>query len=239
MAEQTSGIDVIEAATITSRHVPACHLLSLSIDATQSLDLEKHPSSGTKAHGELSHVSDLPITPTESGDGRVATKYEVEHLLNVVDDILLSTWIACLVGICERFVWYGPTAPLQNYLPHTPGGEIPGALGLGQSTASNIVNALMISSMMLWSAVIEAIGASVLFTTSLPGALRAGAGLPGMVVAIVFLSVGSGAFKTTIVSFIADLYEETELRIKTLKSGEKVVTSRELTITYIYNAFYW
>jgi proton-dependent oligopeptide transporter, POT family len=82
-----------------------------------------------------------------------------------------------------------------------------------------------------------------------------------MVVAIVFLSVGSGAFKTTVVPFIgkqpipaansgptrnklltcpvADQYEETEFRIKTLKSGEKVVTSRELTITYIYNAFYW
>jgi proton-dependent oligopeptide transporter, POT family len=34
----------------------------------------------------------------------------------------------------------------ENYLQHAPGGEIPGALGLGQSTASNIVNALMISS---------------------------------------------------------------------------------------------
>jgi len=34
----------------------------------------------------------------------------------------------------------------ENYLQHAPGGEIPGALGLGQTTASNIVNALMISS---------------------------------------------------------------------------------------------
>jgi POT family proton-dependent oligopeptide transporter len=34
----------------------------------------------------------------------------------------------------------------ENFLQHAPGGEIPGALGLGQSTATNIVNALMISS---------------------------------------------------------------------------------------------
>ena len=34
----------------------------------------------------------------------------------------------------------------ENYLQHAPGGGIPGALGLGQAIASNIVNALMISS---------------------------------------------------------------------------------------------
>ncbi|KAI1085422.1 PTR2-domain-containing protein [Whalleya microplaca] len=223
----------------------------------QLRDPEKDSSSTTQAQGEQSHVSELPVGSTESDDGRVATEYEVEHLLHVVDNIPFRTWVACFVGVCERLVWYGATAPLQNYLQHAPGGKIPGALGLGQSAASNIVNALMISSYMtpipaavvadtlgryrtmFWSAVIEAIGASILFGTSLPGALRAGAGLPGMVVACVFLSVGSGAFKTTVVPFIADQYEETAFRVKTLKSGEKVVTSRELTITYIYNAFFW
>jgi proton-dependent oligopeptide transporter, POT family len=59
-------------------------------------------------------VSDLPVISTESDDGRVATEYEVEHLLHVVDDIPFRTWIACLVGICERFVWYGATAPLRE-----------------------------------------------------------------------------------------------------------------------------
>lgn len=38
---------------------------------------------------------------------------------------------------------------------------------------------------------------------------------------------------------VAEQYDETEYRIKTLKSGEDVVTSRELTITLIYNAYYW
>ncbi|KAH9997466.1 major facilitator superfamily domain-containing protein [Xylariaceae sp. FL0662B] len=223
----------------------------------QFLDREKHPSPIAEAQGEQPNVSQLSAAPIEADYGRIATEYEVEHLLHVVDDIPFHTWVACIATVCERFVWYGATAPLQNYLQHPPGGEVPGALGLGQSIASNIVNALMISSYitpipaavvadsfgryrtMLWSAVIEAIGATVLFGTSLPGALRIGAGLPGMVVAIVFLSIGSGAFKTTAVPFIADQYEETEFRVKTLKSGEKVVTSRELTITYIYNAFYW
>ncbi|MCJ1319970.1 hypothetical protein MMC15_005306 [Xylographa vitiligo] len=109
----------------------------------------------------------------------------------------------------------------ENYLQHALGGETPGAVGLGQSTASNIVSALIISSYItpipaaavadnglgryrttLWSAVIEAIGASALVGTPLLGAVHAGVGIPGMVVAIVFLSVGFGAFKTAVILFI-------------------------------------
>lgn len=52
------------------------------------------------------------------------------------------------------------------------------------------------------------------------------------------MSIGSGAFKSTVVPFIADQYDETVPRIKVLKNGEMVVTNRELTITYIYNNFY-
>ncbi|TVY93605.1 putative peptide transporter [Lachnellula willkommii] len=203
MAEQKSDIRV---ATTLSRQLSG---------------LEK------QVHGEQSTESGLDAT-TRSGDGRIATDYEFDHLLHVVDDIPFGTWIACLLACCERFVWYAITTPLQNYLQNATGGKIPGALGLGQSTASNIGNALMISSYMasipaaivadrygryrtmFWSAVIEAIGASILVGTSIPSSLRA-----------------------------ADQYEKTKFRVKILKSGEKVVTSRELTITYIYNAYYW
>ncbi|KAH7382945.1 POT family-domain-containing protein [Cadophora sp. MPI-SDFR-AT-0126] len=202
-------------------------------------------------------VSEAFRSPAQTSDRRIATASEVENLLHVVDDIPARTWAVCAIGICERFVWYGATAPLQNYLQHAPGGGIPGALGLGQAIASNIVNALMISSYVtpipaaviadnmlgryntvVLSAVVEAIGASVLLATSFPK-ISTTAGLPGVIVAIVFLSVGSGAFKTTVVPLIADQYEETNFRIKFLKSGEKVVTSRELTITYIFNVYYW
>ncbi|KAK6815452.1 hypothetical protein RU639_008716 [Aspergillus parasiticus] len=191
-------------------------------------------------------------------DGRVATEDEVRDLLHVVDKIPVRLWVACIAGILERFVWYGVTAPLQNYLQNVPGGEVPGALGLGQAAASNIVNALIIGSYimpvpaavvadsflgryktMLFSAIIEAIGATILFATSLPVAIHGGAALAGVIAACVLLAVGSGAFKTTVVPFIADQYDETEFRIQTGKKGEKVVTSRELTITYIYNVFYW
>ena len=37
----------------------------------------------------------------------------------------------------------------------------------------------------------------------------------------------------------ADQYTETVPRIKIRKNGERVVADRELTISYIYNAYYW
>ncbi|VUC26307.1 unnamed protein product [Clonostachys rosea] len=203
-------------------------------------------------------VSVPSLVPVNQDCRPVATEEEIATLLHVVDDIPSRTWIACLVGACERFVWFAGTMPLQNYIQNAPGGAVPGALGLGQATASNIVNALMISSYvtpipaailadsghgryrtLVWSCIIEAIGATILAATSWSGAFEAGAALPGMIVALVFLSFGSGAFKTAVIPFIVDQYEETEFRVKALKSGEKVVMSRELTITYIYNAFFW
>ncbi|OTA90872.1 hypothetical protein M434DRAFT_397647 [Hypoxylon sp. CO27-5] len=188
----------------------------------------------------------------------MATEDEVRDLLHVVDRVPLRLWMACLAGILERFVWYGATSPLQNYLQNQLGGEVPGALGLGQAAASNIVNALILGSYitpvpaaivadswlgryktMLYGAIIESIGATILFATSLPAAIHGGAALPGVITACLLLAVGSGAFKTTVVPFIADQYDQTDFRIRTQKTGEKVVTSRELTITYIYNVFFW
>ncbi|PWY67553.1 hypothetical protein BO70DRAFT_323715 [Aspergillus heteromorphus CBS 117.55] len=207
---------------------------------------------------QLSVHPDVSSIQTDSDDGRIATEDEVRDLLHVVDEIPVRLWIACLAGIFERFVWYGATAPLQNYLQNAPGGEVPGALGLGEATASDVINALTIASYlvpipaaivtdswlgryktMLYSAIIEALGATILFATSMPAAIHGGAALGGMVAACALMGVGSGAFKTAVVPFIADQYVETEFRVRTRKTGERVVTSRELTITYIYNAYYW
>ena len=60
----------------------------------------------------------------------------------------------------------------------------------------------IIASLWLILCSIEAIGASALVGTPLLGAVHAGVGIPGMVVAIVFLSVGFGAFKTAVILFI-------------------------------------
>ncbi|KAJ6134222.1 POT family-domain-containing protein [Penicillium sp. IBT 18751x] len=211
---------------------------------------KEFPEPNDQATLEVNSVSDCD-------DGRVASDDEVRDLLHVVDKIPIRLWVACLAGILERFVWYGATAPLQNYLQNVPGGAVPGALGLGQATASNIVNALTIGAYitpipaaviadswlgryktMLYAAIIESIGAAVLFATSLPVAMHDGAALGGVISASVLLAVGSGAFKTTVVPFIADQYDQTDFLIR-YRNGKKVVADRDLTITYIYNVFYW
>lgn len=137
-------------------------LLSFSkIEQDSSLDskLEDHPP--------LQSTHSTPAS-SDDEDGRVATEDEVRDLLHVVDNVPGRVWVACIAGILERFVWYGATAPLrtcftlftlpplinnvsltsltENYLQNAPGGEVPGALGLGEATASNIVNALFIVS---------------------------------------------------------------------------------------------
>ncbi|KAJ5106953.1 POT family-domain-containing protein [Penicillium angulare] len=222
------------------------------IDQDLSLD-ENHKD---KVQTTQNAIGQANLSVTD--DRPIATPDEVRDLLHVVDDIPVLLWIAALAGILERFVWYGATAPLQNYLQNAPGGGLPGALGLGQAAATNIVNALMIGSTitpvpaavladswlgryktMIYSAIIEAIGATILFATSLPIAIREGAALAGVIVACILLAVGSGGFKTSVVPFLADQYTTTEFRVKIKSDGQKVVVSRELTITYIYNVFYW
>ncbi|KAK6951751.1 hypothetical protein Daesc_006274 [Daldinia eschscholtzii] len=232
--------------------------LSIVTDASLIAPFEEAEKRSQAPSAKNEHPSSITSCPATDDDGRIATEDEVRDLLNIVDRIPTRLWVACLAGILERFVWYGATAPLQNYLQNAPGGEVPGALGLGQASASNIVNALIIGSYitpvpaavvadswlgryktMLYAAIIESIGATILFATSLPPTIRGGAALGGVIPACILLAVGSGAFKTTVVPFIADQYDQIEPCILTRKTGEKVVTSRELTITYIYNAFYW
>jgi POT family proton-dependent oligopeptide transporter len=86
---------------------------------------------------------------------------------------------------------------------------------------------------------LELLGMLVLFLTALPPALRGGAAGGGLAVAMVLMGIGAGGVKTTLSPFVADQYTETELRIETLKSGERVIVDRTLTLQYIYNMWYW
>jgi proton-dependent oligopeptide transporter, POT family len=79
----------------------------------------------------------------------------------------------------------------------------------------------------------------VLFVTALPPVLAKGAAGPGLAVAMVLIAFGAGGVKTTVSPFVADQYTKTRLEIHTLKSGERVILDRTLTLQYIYNMWYW
>ncbi|KAL5393982.1 hypothetical protein PMIN03_013083, partial [Paraphaeosphaeria minitans] len=136
--------------------------------------------------------------------------------------------------------------------------ETPGALGLGQVKATRIYCAFYIAyyvSAMLFAIVSDSrlgryrtlficlvlfnLGCAAMTLSSLPSSLAAGWGLPGLVIAMICVALGGGGFESNMAAFLADQYTETEPRIKTLSSGEEVLTDGVLTIKYIYSLNYW
>ena len=87
-------------------------------------------------------------------------------------------------------------------------------------------------------AVVYMIGIAVLFLTSLPASIEAGAALPGLVVAVICIGLGTGGIKANVSPLIAEQYQETRPRVKMLKDGEKVIVDPNLTIERIYMVFY-
>ncbi|KAL2133427.1 hypothetical protein VTI74DRAFT_2353 [Chaetomium olivicolor] len=135
---------------------------------------------------------------------------------------------------------------------------VPGALGLGQSTATSISNAFfvfMFLTPMLFGVISDGwlgryntlllgfclliCGSGTMFATSLPVALDNGAGIPGLAVSMVFIGLGVGAVKSTISPFIGDQYPQRKPQIIQQKNGKLAVVDASRTIQFLYNAFYW
>lgn len=80
------------------------------------------------------------------------------------------------------------------------------------------------------------VGLCILFITSLPFALDNGAGLGGLIAAMIVIGLGTGGIKSNVSPLIAEQYRETKMRIKTLKSGERVIVDPAVTIQSMYDA---
>jgi POT family proton-dependent oligopeptide transporter len=115
--------------------------------------------------GSMEPVRAMEVTQQESR--RDATEEDIEQFRHVVDTIPRAVWVALAVGASERFTYYAVSAPwrkftcrasaemprdhaltaitvfglIENYLQNKPGLVVPGELGLGQATATNIYNA--------------------------------------------------------------------------------------------------
>lgn len=70
-------------------------------------------------------------------DGEEPTDHELAELRHIGDKIPLSAWLVAVVELAERFTYYGLTGPFQNYMQNKRDDPLhPGALGLGQSSAT-------------------------------------------------------------------------------------------------------
>ncbi|KAF8244417.1 oligopeptide transporter [Wilcoxina mikolae CBS 423.85] len=201
------------------------------------------------------------IVPSEDEEfqRRDATEEEIRSLRHTVDDIPSTVWIVAFAGAAERFTYYAVTAPWQNYMQNGMDDKaLPGALGLGQSTATNIYNAFFFFSYLVplpfaiisdtWlgryrtlsiSLAFYMAGCLVMFATSLPTSLRHGAGVGGLASAMILIGLGVGGVKATFPPFLGDQYTHTKPQVLKRNDGEFVIADRTLTIQYIYNVFYW
>lgn len=146
----------------------------------------------------------------------------------------------------------------MQHPPHYEDGDTPGALGLGQSMATRLYCAFFIThyisptlfavvadswlghfTTLVISAIIYCLGCAALTVSSIPSQLDKGWGLPGLILAMGLIALGGGGFRAIMVPFIADQYKGKNAEVKTLKSGEEVVTDRQLTLQYIYNLYFW
>ncbi|KAJ5292132.1 hypothetical protein N7478_001383 [Penicillium angulare] len=168
---------------------------------------------------------------------RDATETEIKELPHVVDSIPFVVWIALVVSGAERFIFYAATTPWQNYAQYGADNvSIPGALGLGESIASNVSSVFYAFSFLMsfvFAVLSDAllgryktlsfdfVGCLVLFVTSLPSITAYSAKLAGFILAIFLIGLGTGGIKATITPFIGkfELFEfEYEKIIKISKS---------------------
>lgn len=198
------------------------------------------------------------VTTTVNALGPEPTEEEMLTLRRVSDSLPKAAWMVALVELGERFTYYGITGPFQNYMQRKRGfGEHAGALDLGQSTASAlsyffqfwcyvtpILGAIIADTW--WGkyktlfvfAIIYVLGNLILFVTSLPTSLDAGAGLGGLVTAMIVIGLGTGGIKSNVSPLISEQYTNTKFYIRTLKTGERVIVDPNVTIQSIFMIFY-
>jgi len=82
-------------------------------------------------------------------------------------------------------------------------------------------------------------GLIILLITSFPFAIENGAALGGLAAAMTVIGLGTGGIKSNVSPLIAEQMTETRMKIKTTKSGERVIQDPNITFQRIYMIFYF
>lgn len=231
----------------TSSFVSICDLdVGTDTRATETTPLLKKPamtvdSDHDHEQGEIIPLPDLP-----------------EHVTHISDKIPYSAYLVAVVELCERFTYYGLSGPFQNYIQNPREGRLPGALGLGQQKAvallyafqfwcylTPIFGAIIADSYwgkyktILRFAIINVIGVFVLVVSSLPVNIDNGWALPGLLLAMVIIGLGTGGIKANVSPLIGEQYRNENYRVVTLKDDSRAIISPVVTIQSIFMVFYY
>ncbi|GEQ69148.1 hypothetical protein JCM33374_g2819 [Metschnikowia sp. JCM 33374] len=190
-------------------------------------------------------------------DGREPTELEMSTLRHVSEKIPLRCWYIAVIELAERFTYYGLSAPFQNYAQYSPQDSPKGVLDLKNHDAtaisyfwqfwcfaSSVIGAYIADSFLgkfatvCWFSGIYAVGILILFVTSLPSVGNYHVKFGGFLSGIIIIGLGTGGIKANITTLIADQISSHKPKIKTLKSGEKVIEDPSITIQNVFMIFY-
>lgn len=194
--------------------------------------------------------------PTPDGDEPSA--HERGTLRRVGENLPASAFLIAFVELTERFTYYGAQGLFQNYIAHSKtGADGAKGLGMGHQAATGLnlffqwfcyvtpILGAIISDQYLGKyktilifCAIYWVGLLILWVTSLPS-VRDSAGLPGYIVAIIIIGLGTGGIKSNIAPLVADQYQRRRMAVRTEATGERVIIDPAITYQRIYMVFYW
>ncbi|CAF1443050.1 unnamed protein product [Adineta steineri] len=202
------------------------------------------------------------ITINESIDEVEPTNEEIESLPHVSDRIPVNVWLIILCEFAYGFAYYGLNGQFQNYIQfpvpdHNDGHHQPGALNKGQTIATSLttffrfysaltsmVGAIVADQYMgkyktiVISCFIYIIGLLILLLTSIPQSISIGLGMPGLIIAMLFLGLGTGGIKSNISSLMAEQYTRKKPFKKVSKRNIEVIVSPSITTESMFHYFY-
>ncbi|RKP33683.1 hypothetical protein BJ085DRAFT_22442, partial [Dimargaris cristalligena] len=155
---------------------------------------------------------DLDDSSNADGEHPEPTDEEWDTLRHVIDKIPVAALFVVVTEFCERFTYYGLSGPFQNYIqfPYDPSQhEQPGAIDGGHQMATGLTTFFQFFCYLtpIFGAIVAdqylgkvraiiifsltyVVGLIILTCTSIPGAIRAGAALPGLIIAMIIIGVG-------------------------------------------------
>lgn len=191
-----------------------------------------------------------------------------EALRRVTDKMPWAAYLIAIVEAAERFSFYGCSAVFTNFIQrplplgsHTGAGganNVSGALGLGTQASTGLTTFYQFWVYVIplfggyvadtylgryktiaWALLITLIGHILLIVAAVPGVIEhSDSSVAVFSIALIVMGIGTGAFKANISPLVAEQYKVTAMRVKTLKSGERVIVDPVHTVAEIYMWFY-
>jgi POT family proton-dependent oligopeptide transporter len=204
-----------------------------------------------KSHGKDSSSIEVGT------DGALEGSCDTEGLQRGIDSIPGAVWLVMLLAMAERFSFYGMTAPFMNYMQNSRNDKLHGgALGWGQSRASQVSNIFYILTLLTpigaslaadkhlgrfkvlcITFAIYLVGSILLVISSL--GISAGFAAPLFIVSLVFIAVGMSGVNGLLAAFVGDQYTTEDGVVATRRDGKRIIVDRGRTIESIYNIYYW